>query len=316
LASFPDYGRLSHLSSRKLETQSQNSAGEKNEADEYDRESVGDFVLWKAYKPSDGEVFWESPWGPGRPGWHIECSAMSQRYLGSTFDLHTGGIDLCFPHHENEIAQSEAASGKSPFVRCWWHISHLQVEGQKMSKSRGNLYTVDDLEARGYSPAAVRYALLSGHYRRPLNFTFDLLHASQMALVHLDRWALENTPPCPSRWGYLGEAWEALLDDLNIPKALGILFSSLDRFAPKTDPTLTREANVLFYVLGFSFEPPSPLLRDPEAPSLIRDLAEKRWRAKKEGNFSMADALRAQIEAEGWKILDCRDGYALRRDFR
>jgi cysteinyl-tRNA synthetase len=184
LSSFPNYGKLSGIDVGQLATQNENSAGQMNLADEYDRDSVHDFALWKAHKPEDGDILWESPWGKGRPGWHIECSAMSVKYLGETIDIHGGGIDLCFPHHENEIAQTECVTGK-PFVRHWFHSEHLQVEGQKMSKSLGNLFTLGDLKNRGYAPEIVRYALISGHYRQIFNFTLSGLDAAQSALNKL-----------------------------------------------------------------------------------------------------------------------------------
>lgn len=162
-----------------------NSAGEANLADEYERESVSDFALWKGRKEEDGDNFWKSPWGEGRPGWHIECSAMSTKYLGPTFDLHGGGVDLCFPHHENEIAQSECSTGLKPYVKYWFHSAHLMVEGAKMSKSLGNLYTLDDLISKGYSAQQIRYALIAGHYRQQLNFTFKGLDDAKSALSKL-----------------------------------------------------------------------------------------------------------------------------------
>ena len=158
------------------------ATGARVDSDKYDKENARDFVLWKAAK--EGEPFWETPFGPGRPGWHIECSAMSMKYLGETFDIHSGGSDLIFPHHENEIAQSEAATGK-PFVKVWMHAEHLIVNGEKMSKSLGNFYTLRDLIHKGYKPSAVRYLLASVPHRKPLNFTFDGLHQAQQSIDRL-----------------------------------------------------------------------------------------------------------------------------------
>src|SRR5690606_620826 len=157
--------------------------GERVAADEYEKGDIRDFALWKAARDADREVgaVWPTPWGEGRPGWHIECSAMSIAELGPTFDIHTGGEDLIFPHHEDEIAQSEAATGK-PFVNYWLHVKHLLVNGEKMSKSKGNVYSLDDLQEMGFSPAAIRYLLLSAHYRHELNFTFNGLKDAQAAL--------------------------------------------------------------------------------------------------------------------------------------
>ncbi len=181
VASFADYGKLSHLEDRELRLGAAQGA---NDSDEYTKDSLADFALWKAHKPEDGDNFWDSPWGRGRPGWHLECSAMSLEYLGEDFDLHSGGVDLIFPHHENEIAQSCCATG-GQFARHWMHIAHLMVDGGKMSKSLGNLYTLDDLKHRGFTPAEVRYVLVSGHYRQPLNFTLHSLDAARAALMKL-----------------------------------------------------------------------------------------------------------------------------------
>lgn len=168
VSKFANYGRLARLDRDGMRS------GVRISNDEYEKDAVGDFAVWKAWDEKDGDVWWESPWGRGRPGWHIECSAMSMKYLGETFDLHTGGIDNLFPHHENEIAQAEAATGR-PFVRTWLHCAHLRVNGEKMSKSAGNFFTLRDLMEKGYTGREVRYVLLGAHYRQPLNFTFDAL---------------------------------------------------------------------------------------------------------------------------------------------
>ena len=220
-----DYGRLSGFDLAQVRR------GERVASDEYAKEDVRDFVLWKAVKP--GEPAWDSPWGPGRPGWHIECSAMSMKYLGESFDLHCGGVDLVFPHHENEIAQSESATDK-PFVHTWLHSEHLIVDGQKMSKSLGNQYTLKDLLDRGYSPRAVRYLFLSVHYRQKLNFTFESLDGAVGALRRIDemRFRLAHAPESGEPSTALAEGAErlrrdfaaALADDLNAAAALAALF--------------------------------------------------------------------------------------------
>src|SRR3954467_6205392 len=225
IASDPDYGALSRVDL------DQARQGERVASDEYGKEDVRDFGLWKAVKP--GEPSWDSPWGPGRPGWHIECSAMSMKYLGETFDIHCGGVDLIFPHHENEIAQSESATGK-PFVHLWLHSEHLIVDGQKMSKSLGNQYTLADLLARGASLRALRYLFLSVHYRQKLNFTWDSLDAAAGALKRVDemRFRLAHAALSPEGSAADGtiaaaaaaldrEARRALADDLNVAAALG-----------------------------------------------------------------------------------------------
>lgn len=329
ISAFKSYGRLSHLAMRTLQTQEQNSAGRANDADDYDREHVADFVLWKAYKPEDGDVFWESPWGRGRPGWHTECSAMSHLYLGDTVELHTGGVDLCFPHHENEIAQSVAAYG-GPFVKHWMHIAHLKVEGQKMSKSLGNLFTLADLQQKKYSAEVVRYALLTGHYRQPLNFTFALLNASQSALRKIHTYTqhllakLEtssevfaefyNTCALPQTCSYLGEFFNALLADLNWPKALGYLFSFMHEHRVENTSfslSILPEWAACLYALGVVPATALPGEAQIEIPLPIRHLAQQRWVEKQARNFSAADDIRHILEESGWKVIDTKDSYHL-----
>lgn len=325
ISSDPDYGRLSGLDRRTLATQGLNSAGEANLADEYERESVSDFALWKGRKEEDGENFWKSPWGEGRPGWHIECSAMSTKYLGPTFDLHGGGVDLCFPHHENEIAQSECSSGIKPYVKYWFHSAHLMVEGAKMSKSLGNLYTLDDLLSRGYSAQQIRYALISGHYRQQLNFTFKGLDDAKSALSKLAKSlssALKRAgmsggdfknlikPGAKLEGTVFGAAWDALCDDVNVPKTLGEMFAALPKLG---DSGENLEAfGALLYALGLD-----PLdggeEEAEEAPEEIAELARQRWEAKKAKNFALADELRGKISATGWTVLDAKDGFSLKK---
>lgn len=222
---FPDYGKLSRIDLSGIR------AGARVDADEYDKANVRDFVLWKAAK--EGEPYWDTPLGPGRPGWHIECSVMSMKYLGETFDIHSGGIDLVFPHHENEIAQSEAATGK-PFVRYWLHGEHLVVNGEKMSKSLGNVYTLRDLIAKGYRPTAIRYLLSSVPFRRLLNFTFDGLHQARQSVERLRnfQYRLKKESFSAGKSAELDQAAaaarrgfeEALADNLNTAEALAAIF--------------------------------------------------------------------------------------------
>ena len=235
-----DYGKLNRIDQSELKSQTENSAGSTNLADEYDRESISDFALWKARKDEDGDNYWTSPWGEGRPGWHLECSAMIHRtFEGQTIDLHGGGIDLCFPHHENEIAQSESAYEK-PFCTHWFHSAHLRVENKKMSKSLGNLYTLDDLIAKNHTPMALRYTLIASSYRQPLNFTFDGLRASESALNKIERFTetlLQKVHQSTEQFneqyitkhslkdfGLLQNAWEGLSNNLNTSACLGALF--------------------------------------------------------------------------------------------
>lgn len=329
VSAYPEYGKLSRLREREISTRKTTSAGLRNEADEYDRESVADFALWKSRKPEDGDNFWDSPWGPGRPGWHLECSAMSRQYLGDGIDLHAGGIDLCFPHHENEIAQCEGATGKQ-FARHWFHNAHLQVEGRKMSKSLGNLYTLADLTEKGYSPMEVRYALISGHYRQPLNFTLTSLQSSRSALkrmeksigAHLDAGGISkedfkalSAPPFPTEWGLFEEAWRGLANDLNVSRATGGIFTGLARLDEANPGAGAIGKNLkalagIFYALGIE------LYRKAEetpatVPEELRSLARERWQAKLDKDWAKADLLRNRLHDSGWQVRDRKDGYDL-----
>jgi len=226
VAAFKNYGQLTKIDLSGIRD------GARIDADKYDKNNARDFALWKARK--EGEPFWETPLGPGRPGWHIECSVMSMKYLGETFDIHSGGVDLIFPHHENEIAQSEAATGK-PFVRYWLHAEHLIVNGEKMSKSLGNFYTLRDLLAQGYKPSAIRYLLAAVPYRRHLNFTFEGLHQAQQSIERLRNFRLRLTQESFSagenkalqdRARAACQAFEDAMDDnLNTAEALGAVFA-------------------------------------------------------------------------------------------
>ncbi len=227
IESFPQYGKLSHMDMSGLK------AGARVAADEYEKEQLADFALWKSWDEKDGEIFWETEVGKGRPGWHIECSAMSMKYLGKHFDIHTGGVDLIFPHHENEIAQSESATGEK-FVNFWLHNEHLMVEGRRMGKRYGNYYTLRDLLDKGYNPIAIRYLLLATHHRQQLNFTFDGLEAAKNALQRLydfmDNLKLvkgeEDNPELRLLVDKAKKDFEeALDDDLNTSEALGVIFT-------------------------------------------------------------------------------------------
>jgi cysteinyl-tRNA synthetase len=324
--SFADYGRLSHLEDRELRIGASEAASA-TDSDEYTKDSLADFVLWKKRKPEDGDNFWPSPWGEGRPGWHLECSAMIKEYLGDDFDLHSGGVDLIFPHHENEIAQSCCAThGK--FAHHWMHIAHLMVDGGKMSKSLGNLYTLDDLKARGYTPNEVRYVLLCGHYRQPLNFTFHSLDSARQALqklANLERWlridAGASAPPNYEELighvmvGPQWPAWPSLCHDLNVPAALGHLFSALkpQRLA-KLTPTDARHTwlSLWFILDALGLTLPRPQGSETvNVPAEVKSLAEQRWQAKQNKEWAAADVFRKQIETLGWTIKDSKDGYEI-----
>jgi cysteinyl-tRNA synthetase len=328
IASFPHYGQLSRLSLSPLST----VPNAVSDADEYDRDCIHDFALWKSRKQKDGECYWESPWGQGRPGWHIECSAMALRYLGETLDLHGGGIDLCFPHHENEIAQSEAITRKC-FSKHWFHSAHLMVDGRKMSKSLDNIYTLQELQAKGYSPMAIRYALIVGHYRQPLNFTLQSLSSSESALQKLAKArkqlqsiALKQAIAHPEQdispktpLSFSG-AWNALREDLNIPQCFGELFtaitpSALGNLSPsEARATLHEFDAITFKTLGLIL--PTTTFDSSDItiiPIHIQQLAEQRLMAKKQKHFAEADRLREQIRSMGWLIADDRDSFKLEK---
>ncbi len=321
IASFPGYGKLSHLDERELELgKTQNTRAN---ADEYEKDSVSDFVLWKARRPEDGQNFWPSPWGEGRPGWHLECSAMIHKYLGDSFDLHSGGVDLVFPHHENEIAQSACACG-GHFAAHWFHITHLLVDGGKMSKSLGNLYTLEDLEARGFTPMEVRYVLLGGHYRKQLNFTLDSLTAAHEALAKLAKGARAlaaktdgDTRLDSVQFGPFEAAWASLNDDLNTPAALGGLFTGLREASSLTGKDAAAALagfNRILRALGLTLPEDSPNGDATEIPDDIRALAESRWQARLAKNWAESDTLRAQLADQGWLVKDGKDAYTLEQN--
>jgi cysteinyl-tRNA synthetase len=322
IQSFQDYGKLAHLDFDNLQF------GARVSHDEYDKEHVADFALWKAWVENDGPVKWPSPWGDGRPGWHIECSVMSMKHLGETFDIHCGGEDLIFPHHEDEIAQSEAATGK-PFVRTWLHNAHLLVEGRKMSKSLGNFYTLRDLLAKGWTGREVRYALICAHYREQLNFTFDGLQAARSALQRIDEFLLKlqehvgrpesfrggvkASADSQSRPTTLVTGFESALDDdLNIAGALGALFEFI-REANKRTISPDEAAGILGTwqrldrVLGFGMPVKS------EVPTEVQALVEERQAARKAKDFKRADAVRDQLAKMGWTIEDTPRGPRAKR---
>lgn len=323
ISSYADYGKLAHLDRQSLKLGE--TANTRADTDEYEKDSVADFVLWKARRPEDGPNFWPSPWGEGRPGWHLECSAMSHKYLGDTFDLHSGGVDLVFPHHENEIAQSRCACGGHS-ARHWFHVTHLLVDGAKMSKSLGNMYTLDQLVAMGYTPAALRYVLAAGYYRRPLNFTLSGMKDATAALNKLGRFDKElakraggkeptyrdmlKKRPDP---GPFAAAWTSLEDDLNTPEALGHVFSVIKtikhaELSKEEAEAVRRSFRLITEALGLQLPDPDA---DVEAPEEIRALADERWAARCRKDWAAADALRAQLAELGWAMKDGKDGYQL-----
>ncbi|HTB15529.1 MAG TPA: cysteine--tRNA ligase [Bryobacteraceae bacterium] len=320
IANFPSYGKLSHNDFSGIR------AGARVDVDEYDKADARDFVLWKAQK--DGEPAWQTPLGPGRPGWHIECSVMAMKYLGETLDIHTGGVDLTFPHHENEIAQSEALTGK-PFVRYWLHSEHLSIDGQKMSKSLGNFYTLRDLLGMGYTPEVIRYQLAAVPYRKKLNFTFDGLKAAATSIERLRNYKrrLETAKLADGTNEKLVERTdaatkafdEALDDDLNTAEALAAAFEYirdtntamdagefLSGNAPGAFEFLTRFDSVFDVLIPSSN---AEGLSDADVEAKIAE----RNAAKKSKDFARADQVRKDLAAEGIILEDTKEGVRWKR---
>ncbi len=312
---FPNYGKLSNIKVGELK------AGARVSQDEYCKEEAQDFALWKAWTPEDGDVFWETDLGKGRPGWHIECSAMSMKYLGETFDIHCGGVNNMFPHHENEIAQSEAATGKK-FVNYWLHNEHLLVEGKKMSKRFGNFYTLRDLLAKGYDPIAIRYLLLSTHYRQQFNFTFEGLESSKSAIDRLKNFVrrLYETDGKDSK-GKVAAFTEKLEtcfggsmdDDLDIGMALASLFNFVREINSLLDANMVSKQEAadvgglmmrVDEVLGVI----GKVEVEEALPVDIDALVQKREAARKAKNWKEADDIRAQLKAMGIVLEDTAQG--------
>jgi len=325
ISSYEDYGKLSKLDQRELDLgKTQNERV--SDADEYEKDSVSDFVLWKAYKEEDGPYHWDSQWGNGRPGWHIECSAMSLEHLGNTFDLHSGGVDLIFPHHENEIAQSKCSYG-GDFARHWFHVTHLLVEGEKMAKSKGNFFTLGDLEEKGFTAAEVRFVLMGAHYRKPLNFTISSLQAAREALAKLSKAMFEmkrdyqlsdyHYEDClaTSDFGLFQTAWDVLQYDLNTQAAVGKMFAQLKRLnnLSEDDALITWKGwNALVHALGIEV-PEFIEEKAIIAPSNIQDLAVQRSEAKSNKDWAKADAIRDELKSLGWEVLDTKDGFSFKK---
>lgn len=294
--------------------------GERVASDEYEKESLADFALWKSRVPDDGAVYWPSPWGEGRPGWHIECSAMSIKCLGESFDLHLGGEDLMFPHHEDEIAQSEGATGK-PFVKHWMHGSHLLVEGKKMSKSLGNYFTLRDLLNKGFNGREIRFLLLSAHYREQFNFTLDGLTGARNSLARIDECLLKLRELAGQT---IAEADSALVnaftaaldDDLNVSKAWGAVFDwvrdcnralTTNSFTPAQAAAALAAWQKIDAVLGLSAK------AEAEVPAELLALLDERQAARKAKDFKRSDAIRDELKAKGWVIEDTPKGPRLKR---
>jgi cysteinyl-tRNA synthetase len=321
IARFPAYGQLVNLDPEQLR------ASGRVKHDEYAKEAIADFALWKAYDPEDGNVGWDSPWGRGRPGWHIECSAMSMKYLGPTFDIHTGGVDNMFPHHEDEIAQSEAANGCT-FVNYWLHCAHLVVDGEKMSKSLGNFYTLRDVQKQGFNGREIRFVLLSTHYRQKLNFSFQACRDAKATLQRIDDFvnrlklaadtpdhaaatAAEEIARCDAEFA------AALADDLNTSAALAALFNLVRSFNKLLDAgavskedagralDLLRRLDTVLGVLDID--------REEEIPHEVLAQAEARQQARQQKDFARADTIRDTLREQGWIIEDTPAGPRVKR---
>jgi len=315
IAKFPRYGQLAHLNLDELRPSG------RIQNDEYEKEAIGDFALWKAWNADDGDVWWESPWGRGRPGWHIECSAMATALLGPELDIHCGGVDNIFPHHEAEIAQSECVTGRH-FSRYWLHCAHLMVEGQKMAKSAGNFYTLRDLLEKGYTGREIRYVLLSVHYRLPLNFTLSGLDAARTALVRIDAWlerlgALAGTVPAAETAAEpaMSRFLEALDEDLNISGALGQLFdwirdSNRAMDAGQLTPAAAARTLADFAVLNSILEIDADKALIPDA---VLALVQERQAAREGKDWGRSDQLRDAVAALGWQVKDTKQGPQITR---
>jgi cysteinyl-tRNA synthetase len=313
ISKFKDYGKLSKMKLKKLK------AGARVKVDEYGKEQASDFALWKAWDPDDGDVFWMTKLGKGRPGWHIECSAMSMKYLGETLDIHTGGVDNIFPHHENEIAQSEAITSKT-FVNYWMHNEHLLIKGERMGKSLKNFYTLQDLGDRAYDPMAVRYLLMSTHYRKQLHFSFEGLEAAKNALQRLYDFMIRLEEVKNDETGEeIGELIErtrnnfedAMDDDLDISKALAAVFNlvkevnilvdegKLDQEGAEQVKDLIMDFDKVLGVFDDFWE-----RREKKLSIEVKEWIKKRERARKNKDWKTADAIREMLLQEKGVILE------------
>lgn len=315
IGSFSDYGKLARL----------DMAGQKQtdrvSSDDYSKDNPQDFALWKSWKEDDGDVGWDSPWGKGRPGWHIECSAMSMHYLGKHFDIHCGGTDNIFPHHENELAQSVAETGYK-FVNIWMHSEHLLVDGGKMSKSLGNFFRVGDLVKKGISPEAIRFALLNGHYRTRLNFNLDKAADAKKTITRIMDFKNRLEAYCGDldfSNPELPEDYElfisALDDDLNIPEALAVFFEWLRRMNSKLDDgkaTIDEAGSGLQFLEKFN-DVFQIFLDSEDVPKEIIELAAKRENARREKNWDESDRIRGELSEKGWCVEDTPTGPKIKK---
>ncbi len=302
ISKFKGYGKLSKIKLENLKANTQLK-------DEYDKENPSDFALWKAWDKADGEVYWETELGKGRPGWHIECSAMSRKYLGDTFELHSGGVDLIFPHHENEIAQSEGATGK-PFVKHWYHIEHLLVNDQRMAKSLKNFYTLRDIEDKKIPPYALRFFFISAHYKTRLNFTWTGLESatnSSKSIIEAYALLLNYSKKAKKHESKELEAFtKELENDLNTPEALAVVFKKVKEIKNDIAQYDTERASKDLYFLKQVDEVLGILdyYEDKKLTVAQKKLLEERNQARKEKNYTKADELRKELNKDGLNLKD------------
>jgi cysteinyl-tRNA synthetase len=320
VAKFKGYGKLAGIKVKELK------AGARVKQDSYTKEEAQDFALWKAWDAEDGNVFWDTEIGKGRPGWHIECSAMSMKYLGETFDIHGGGIDLVFPHHQNEIAQSEGATGKK-FANYWFHNEWLLVDGKKMSKSLGNFYTLRDVLAKGYNQKAVRYLLMNAHYRSQLNFTFEELKKAQTTVDRMLEFIERLNEYKPKTIEYNSQLRQAtkkaradfvrwMDDDLAMPEAMAVIFEYINVVNKALAEGKMNEQNVNDVLDQMEeFDAVLGLLEveKEKVPAEIKKLLKEREKARKAGDFKKADSVRTQIRKMGWEVQDTPAGQKVRK---
>jgi len=315
ISSFPNYGKLTQINISAQRT------GDRIMEDEYDKDAPQDFALWKAWKEEDGEVVWDAPWGRGRPGWHIECSAMSSESLGDHFDIHCGGVDNMFPHHENEIAQSQCATDQ-PFVNFWLHSEFLMVDGGKMSKSLGNFYRISALKELGFTAENIRYQLLAGHYRSKITFSIDKKHEGDKVVQRLSDFynRLQKMNANESSTGSLPEAYskfrDRMNDDLDSPQALAVFFDWMKTVNGKIDKNVITDSELgEAWEFLVAFDSVFGFIRnqDFEIPDKINLLLNKREKARDEENWIESDLIREHLKEKGWIVEDTPDGQYLKK---
>ena len=315
ISSFPNYGRLTQINISEQRT------GDRVMEDEYDKDVPQDFALWKGWKEEDGEVVWDAPWGRGRPGWHIECSAMSSESLGDHFDIHCGGVDNMFPHHENEIAQSQCATDQ-PFVNFWLHSEFLMLDGGKMSKSLGNFYRISALKELGFTAESIRYQLLAGHYRSKITFSIDKKHEGDKVVQRLSDFytRLQKMNANESSTGSMPEAYskfrDRINDDLDSPQALAVFFDWMKTVNGKIDKNVITDSELgeaWEFLVAFDSVFGFIQNQDFEIPDKINLLLNKRQKARDEDNWVESDLIREQLKEKGWIVDDTTDGQNLKK---